>query len=83
MQFCSIVSFEVVQKYGKNFRSHSCGTGPFQLFSWDEGDAMILHKNKNYWEFDSMAERLPYLMVLILVTLLIRLLSFYNSDMVL
>ena len=24
MQYCSIVPFEVVQKYGKNFRSHSC-----------------------------------------------------------
>ncbi len=61
MQYCSIVPIEVVQKYGKDFRSHPCGTGPFQLFSWDEGDAMILHKNEHYWEFDSVGQRLPYI----------------------
>ena len=61
MQYCSIVPIEVVQKYGKDFRSHPCGTGPFQLFSWDEGDAMILHKNEHYWELDSVGQRLPYI----------------------
>ena len=61
MQYCSIVPIEVVQKYGKDFRSHPCGTGPFHLFSWDEGDAMILHKNEHYWELDSVGQRLPYI----------------------
>src|SRR5205823_2078874 len=28
MQYCSIVPREVVEKYGKDFRSHPCGTGP-------------------------------------------------------
>lgn len=61
MQYCSIVPKEVVDKYGKDFRRHPCGTGPFQLISWDEGEAMIFHKNKNYWEKDSAGNRLPYL----------------------
>ena len=60
-QYCSVVPKEVVEKYGKDFRRHPCGTGPFLLKSWDEGEAMILHKNKNYWELDSAGVRLPYI----------------------
>jgi peptide/nickel transport system substrate-binding protein len=60
-QYCSVVPKEVVEKYGKDFRRHPCGTGPFLLKSWDEGEAMILHKNKNYWELDSAGDRLPYI----------------------
>lgn len=61
MQYCSIVPKEVVEKYGKDFRRHPCGTGPFQLVSWEEGEAMILHKNKYYWEQDKQGKSLPYL----------------------
>jgi oligopeptide transport system substrate-binding protein len=61
MQYCSIVPAEVVEKYGKDFRRHPCGTGPFQFVSWDEGEAMVLHKNKQYWEKDSSGNALPYL----------------------
>ncbi|MDD2792789.1 MAG: ABC transporter substrate-binding protein [Sediminibacterium sp.] len=61
MQYCSIVPREIVAHYGKDFRSHPCGTGPFKFVSWDEGEAMILHKNEQYWERDSSGKRLPYL----------------------
>jgi len=61
MQYCSIVPHEVVEKYGNNFRSHPCGTGPFQFKSWEEGQALILLKNENYFEKDSAGVRLPYL----------------------
>ena len=61
MQYCSIVPHEVVEKYGKNFRSHPCGTGPFQFKSWEEGQALILLKNENYFEKDSAGIPLPYL----------------------
>jgi oligopeptide transport system substrate-binding protein len=61
MQYCSIVPHEVVEKYGKDFRSHPCGTGPFQFKSWDEGQDLILVKNENYFEKDSAGNRLPYL----------------------
>jgi oligopeptide transport system substrate-binding protein len=61
MQYCSIVPKEVVEKYGKDFRRRPCGTGPFQLRSWDEGEAMILLKNPHYWEHDSSGRSLPYL----------------------
>jgi oligopeptide transport system substrate-binding protein len=61
MQYCSIVPHEVVEKYGKDFRSHPCGTGPFRLLGWEEGQAMVLAKNPAYFERDSLGVRLPYL----------------------
>ncbi|MBL7698366.1 MAG: ABC transporter substrate-binding protein [Chitinophagaceae bacterium] len=61
MQYCSIVPREVVEKYGRDFRSHPCGTGPFKFKSWEEGQSLILLKNENYFEKDSEGNRLPYL----------------------
>jgi len=61
MQYCSIVPHEVVEKYGKDFRRHPCGTGPFELVAWEEDQAMIMKKNPNYFEKDSVGNRLPYL----------------------
>ena len=61
MQYCSIVPREVVEKFGKDFRSHPCGTGPFQFKSWDEGQDLILVKNEKYFEKDSAGISLPYL----------------------
>ena len=61
MQYCSIIAHEAVEKYGKDFRNHPCGTGPFQLKYWDEGQALVLEKNPYYWERDEQGKRLPYL----------------------
>ncbi len=61
MQYCSIVPHEAVEKYGKDFRSHPCGTGPFQFVAWEEGQALIMKKNPNYFERDSAGGRLPYI----------------------
>jgi oligopeptide transport system substrate-binding protein len=58
--YCSIVPKEVVEKFGPDFRRNPCGTGPFQFKAWEEGQALILVKNKNYFEKDSTGERLPY-----------------------
>ena len=60
-QYCSIVPQEVVEKFGKDFRRHPCGTGPFQFQSWDEGQALILHKNEQYFEQDATGKKIPYL----------------------
>ncbi len=61
MQYCSIVPKEVVEKYGNDFRRHPVGTGPFKFVAWEEGQALVLKKNKNYFEKDSAGNRLPYL----------------------
>lgn len=61
MPYCSIIPQEVAEKWGKDFRNHPCGTGPFQLGYWDEGNVLMLYKNPHYWERDSSGSRLPYL----------------------
>jgi peptide/nickel transport system substrate-binding protein len=61
MPYCSVVPKEVVEKWGKDFRSHPCGTGAFQFGFWDEGNVLMLHKNPHYWEKDENGKRLPYL----------------------
>ncbi len=61
MQYCSIVPEEAVEKYGINFRSHPVGTGPFAFVAWEEGQALVLKKNEQYFEKDSSGNSLPYL----------------------
>lgn len=61
MQYCSIVPHEVVEKYGKDFRRNPCGTGPFMFSFWEEGQALVLHRNPHYFEKDSIGRTLPYL----------------------
>jgi oligopeptide transport system substrate-binding protein len=61
MAYCSIVPREAVTGYGKEFRRHPVGTGPFSMESWDEGQALILVRNRRYFERDSAGHPLPYL----------------------
>lgn len=61
MQYCSIVPKEVVEKFGKDFRNNPCGTGPFKFFMWQEGQALVLHKNEHYWQKDVQGNQLPKL----------------------
>lgn len=60
-QYCSVAPHEVVEHYGKDFRSHPIGTGPFKFKYWKEGEVMALLKNEHYWEKDSKGQALPYL----------------------
>lgn len=61
MQYCSVVAKEVIERYGGEARRHPVGTGPFTFIAWEEGQALILAKNKNYFEKDSSGHALPYL----------------------
>lgn len=61
MQYCSIVAREAVEKWGKDFRNHPCGTGPFRFAFWEEGLALVLHKHERYFETDAEGKKLPYL----------------------
>jgi oligopeptide transport system substrate-binding protein len=60
-QYCSVVPHEVADKYGKEFRTHPIGTGPFKFKYWKEGEVLVLLKNENYFEKDSNGVQLPYL----------------------
>ncbi|MDQ3292383.1 MAG: ABC transporter substrate-binding protein [Bacteroidota bacterium] len=61
MPYAFVVPKEGVTKFDKDFRNHPIGTGPFLFKSWDEGNAIIFHKNPNYWKRDNQGKSLPYL----------------------
>ena len=61
LPYCAVVPHEVVSYWGKDFRIHPCGTGPFYLKKWKENSAMILKRNAYYHERDAKGNRLPYL----------------------
>ncbi len=61
MQYCSVVAKEAVEKYKNDFRRHPVGSGPFSFVAWEEGQALVLKKNENYFEKDTAGKRLPYL----------------------
>lgn len=60
-QYCSVVPREVVDFYGKDFRNHPVGTGPFMFKYWKEGEVLVLLKNPHYWERDTNGKQLPCL----------------------
>jgi oligopeptide transport system substrate-binding protein len=60
MAYASVVPHEVVERYGKDFRSHPIGTGPFLFKSWNENVSLILLKNPRYFEVED-GKRLPHL----------------------
>jgi len=61
MPYAFVVPHEAVEKYGKDFREHPVGTGPFRFKLWDTGNVLLLHKNPAYWRRDAQGRELPYL----------------------
>lgn len=61
LQYCSVVPSEIVDYYGKDFRNVAIGTGPFKLVKWQENVALVLGKNDNYFEKDSLGISFPYI----------------------
>jgi peptide/nickel transport system substrate-binding protein len=59
--YCSVVPYEAIEFYGKDFRKNPVGTGPFKFFKWFERSALVFHKNESYFEKDSNGNKLPYL----------------------
>jgi len=60
MQYCSVVPFEAIGKYGRDFRRNPIGTGPFRLKLWKEGVKLVMVKNENYFEKEN-GKSLPFL----------------------
>ena len=60
MQYCVVVPKEAIDKYGKKFRQHPVGTGPFKFKKWIENQSLFLNKNSNYFETENGVQ-LPYL----------------------
>lgn len=61
MPYTYVVPKEAVEKWGKDFRKHAVGTGPFKLKTWDEGNSLVMVKNDKYFKKDDAGKPLPYL----------------------
>ena len=61
LPYCSVVPKEIVEYYGKDFRTVAIGTGPFILKKWQEQTTLILEKNLRYFEKDEAGNQLPYI----------------------
>ncbi|TAG57201.1 MAG: ABC transporter substrate-binding protein [Cytophagales bacterium] len=59
--YAYVVPKEVVEKWQKDFRTHPVGTGAFKFKMWEEKTTLVFEKNKNYWKYDTLGVRLPYL----------------------
>jgi peptide/nickel transport system substrate-binding protein len=60
MQYCSVVPYEAVKKFGADFRQNPVGTGPFKFKMWKEGVKLVMFRNENYFEKEGETP-LPYL----------------------
>lgn len=60
MAYSFVVPKEIVAHYGKDFRGHPIGTGPFKLKRWREGRSLILHRNPGYFKA-SASDPVPFL----------------------
>ena len=61
MPYAYVVPHEAVAQYGKDFREHPVGTGPFRFKLWDEGNVLLYERNPDYWRADRQGRPLPYL----------------------
>lgn len=61
MPYASVLPKEIVEHYKEDFRKHPIGTGPFKFKMWKENVKLVLVKNEDYFETDSLGQRLPYL----------------------
>lgn len=61
MPYASVVAKEVVEHYKQDYRKNPIGTGPFIFKMWKEGVKLVMLKNEDYFEKDSLGNSLPYL----------------------
>ncbi|MCB9168657.1 MAG: ABC transporter substrate-binding protein [Flavobacteriales bacterium] len=60
MAYCSAVPREAVEHYGRHWREHPVGCGPFRIFAWKEGVKLVLHRNPDYYGRDREGRHLPF-----------------------
>ena len=61
MPFGYVFPKEAVEKYGKEMRNKTVGTGAFQMKTVKENETVILVRNPNYWGTDEYGNQLPFL----------------------
>jgi ABC-type transport system substrate-binding protein len=54
MSFTDVVAEEWVQKWGRQINRHPLGTGPFMFDHWTAGQEIVVTRNPNYHDPDSV-----------------------------
>jgi peptide/nickel transport system substrate-binding protein len=60
MVWNGVVSYDATAKYGKDFRNHPVGTGPFIFREWKSRDQIVLDANPGYWKGKPRVDRLVF-----------------------
>jgi peptide/nickel transport system substrate-binding protein len=60
MVWNGVVSPTAVAKYGKEFRSHPVGSGPFTFREWRERDQVVLDANPDHWKGKPKVDHLVF-----------------------
>jgi peptide/nickel transport system substrate-binding protein len=60
MVWNGVVSPEAVKKWGKDFRNHPVGTGPFVFKEWRQRDQISLDANPDYWRGKPKVDHLVF-----------------------
>ncbi len=60
MVWNGVVSPAAAHQYGKDFRNHPVGTGPFIFKEWRPGDQIVLDANPNYWGGKPKVDRIVF-----------------------
>ncbi len=60
MVWNGVVSYDAAAKWGKDFRNHPVGTGPFIFREWKSRDQIVLDANPQYWKAKPKLEHLVF-----------------------
>jgi len=60
MVWNGVVSPAAAHQYGKDYRNHPVGTGPFIFKEWRPGDQIVLDANPNYWGGKPKLDRIVF-----------------------
>lgn len=61
MPYCSVIPEILKNNPAVDISKEPIGTGPFRFKLWRRDEKLVLVKNENYFEKDSLGNRLPYL----------------------
>ena len=60
MVWNGVVSPTAAAKYGKDFRNHPVGSGPFIFHEWRQRDQVVLDANPDYWKGKPKVDHLVF-----------------------
>ena len=60
MVWNGVVSPTAAAKYGKDFRNHPVGSGPFIFREWRQRDQVVLDANPDYWKGKPKVDHLVF-----------------------